>query len=1518
MSIAGVRSSRGDGYQIAVAMDFAIRMLSDENISWIEVDSTSIGPDGKPVDVDDVVVGYRSGETLNIQCKKNQGGFTAWDFSDLEDDLRKAGRTLTSVPTAKVAFYSRSPFGELRKLQEHASQLPDQNAYSATLPQSFKKLDQQLSALWSSASGNFEGIHDLLSRIQYVQTAELPEMERTQLETLALRVTQSKAAHAALWKTLDQLGGRLVGSFATEVKHRLTRDAAFSILRDVGSSFAAPKSEADLLTAFNDVSTIGRSWSRTVAGHRFQRKATQGLLEAVSAKSRTVVLADGPGSGKTCVLLDLIDALGSRQDVAVLFIQAREYANCRTDAEREANGLLPDLIGQVSRMADLKQVVVIIDSLDVVSLVRDHASLQYFLRIADQLSLRPNVTVICACRSFDLKYDARLSVREWSKVVAIGSLSWIDEVKPLVESWGINADALDESTRTVILVPRNLALFAEVTRRGGGAKFSTVQELNNAYLDAVVRNDAALGGQVLIALEALARRMLTERRLEMPRSRLAVEDGVLTRLMSAGVLLATSAGKVTFGHQTLLDGLAVADAERTGSSLLTFIRSLQAVPFIRPAVRAFFAYLRSSDEKAFRTQVRAVFESDVAFHLKRLIAESFGDIVPRSDDWPLLVFLYRGQRSLFMSIYQSTSADDWFNFWGANLIPLAVSERDTGLLEEHVRRTGTWSNSFPREAIDFWFVALTVDRVDKDWIQRNVARHLSAFEHWDVPRARQLLEQLVEAQKGEHSGIGPAVSRFVDSTDSGDDLLWKYMVRSLGDEDVLAHDFRRKLRSEPHEFHRKDFLSRRMLRSEILLGMAIQSLEGWSKHRSARFGGRVGLLRTEFLLETSYGLTHTKYERRFGGPLHQLLYSVEGAVLEHAQMNSEWWRKNRSRLVKSNEAALRYIAVRSCIECPESNLELVGDVLRDEEILRSGLRFEAGVLIREAFWLLPEPVQDSVSNLALQLFREHESAHRDAVRRDRAMLMKSIPAFLRNPEIQDQLATIEAELGIIELVPHIESYSGSVAPPFGFEQFMGMSDGGVAKLCAHYGPGSDLGEWGSLIGGEDHVASQLGEAASRDPGRFLTILQGHRDSIPKMFREALVAGASRFLEHVHGNLSLSRADWKPRDGIDSDLVASQLLAEVASASGEWQGLRESADAIEACSHVTQSDAEAAVIVAIARNLAAIDDPALKDDEDDLETAGINSIRGNAAEAVMILATRWGELGRPLPLGLDHCLLTFARDSHPAVRATVVKRLPWLMQYERTLGWTLFENATEKADEKVWELAERTLYYSYAKEFAKVRQYLQRLETDGRGKARETWGRISMLCCLSGHIAWSELHETLTRLSDTDAWRGVATVATHNATAEHRDACFEALRAAFKEAPARLVVANELDRLFQTKELVVVPRDLIAAGFSTIEEQERPDQFRMHGFEEWLVRMSLLEPGETLAVAQDFAQFIGRKAIQVHDQRPIERVLTNLFREAEDREEADGSAMLKSVIALQDRFMATGVSLQEWLKDAERP
>lgn len=64
MSIAGIRSNRGDGYQTLVAFDWALKILSEQGFQWLEIDSINYS-------VDDVVVGRVDGDLIACQCKKS-------------------------------------------------------------------------------------------------------------------------------------------------------------------------------------------------------------------------------------------------------------------------------------------------------------------------------------------------------------------------------------------------------------------------------------------------------------------------------------------------------------------------------------------------------------------------------------------------------------------------------------------------------------------------------------------------------------------------------------------------------------------------------------------------------------------------------------------------------------------------------------------------------------------------------------------------------------------------------------------------------------------------------------------------------------------------------------------------------------------------------------------------------------------------------------------------------------------------------------------------------------------------------------------------------------------------------------------------------------------------------------------------------------------------------------------------------------------------------------------------------
>jgi ATPase family associated with various cellular activities (AAA) len=464
MSLAGVRSNRGDGYQTLVAIDWALSVLSNPDYSWIEVDSVVFM-------VDDVVVGKSNGAQICCQCKKNQIDFKPWTVADLTQELEKAGSLLTEKPDAEIRFYSRSSFGVLAKLREHSATQSNDAAYRTSLSQEHQRTDAELSSVITKTFALSS--YEFLRRTTFEISPELDRMEDLQRERLGYMASNPSLAYNALWKRLDQLGARIegAGNVSASAHHRLTKDDLKSILHQAGAMLVPVMSLEEVRASFASTSAIGRSWRRDIAGERIISPVVNELLAAIDSRKHAILLTGLPGAGKTCVMLGLLEALELRAktctDLIPLFIQSREFADLASALDRQAQGLPEHWVEKVARMADYAQVVVVIDSLDVLSIAREHNVLTYFLAQMDRLLLIPNVTVITACRDFDRHYDRRIAERQWDAELKCAPLDWNAEITPLLYEAGVETTAIDSATRELIRNPRELALFVELAQREG-------------------------------------------------------------------------------------------------------------------------------------------------------------------------------------------------------------------------------------------------------------------------------------------------------------------------------------------------------------------------------------------------------------------------------------------------------------------------------------------------------------------------------------------------------------------------------------------------------------------------------------------------------------------------------------------------------------------------------------------------------------------------------------------------------------------------------------------------------------------------------------------------------------------------------------------------------------------------------------------------------------------------------------------------------------------------------------------
>ncbi|SDH43870.1 ATPase family associated with various cellular activities (AAA) [Vibrio xiamenensis] len=1519
MSKAGIQSNRGDGYQTLVAFDWALTVLSDSDYQWLEIDSVIWS-------VDDVVIGKADGTKICCQCKKNQSQHKAWSFSDLEDELRKAVNVLTNDPKTLVRFYSRSAFGDLAALKEFSSNYPDEATYRADLGKVNRETNSKLANLLSDQGSNLS-TYDFLQRTKFEISPELDRMDILLQERLRNIVSNYSAAYSSLWTRLGQLSMREEGGSQNRVtQHRLTKSDLKFLLSHAGSLLSPPMDIREIRASFKSTSAIGRSWRKDIGNEHIANSAAKKLLEGIKAKYRSILLTGAPGSGKTCVMLAVQEKLEqvaqNCTDLLPLFIQSREFADINTEQDRQAQGLPAQWVERAARMAEDAHVVVMIDSLDVLSIAREHSVLTYFLAQIDRLLLVPNITVVTACREFDSKYDRRIAQRSWEEEIICEPLDWHSEIEPILVKIGIDASNTDSTTRELIRNPRELALFVELAQQQGSFNVVTSQALAQRYLETTIEANRFLGNTTMQAIESIASDMLKSRSLVVPHQRFIASEEVQRTLLSTGVLHKTQDGNLTFGHQTLLDVLVISGAIRQSVTLNEFIQNLPPVPFVRPSIRSFVEQLAVGERRKFRAQLRTVLTGNNAFHIRRLVAETFAEQVPQDDDWMLLRDLRNQHREVFQVIYNRARRVEWHHLWMKNLVPILKDTCNIEGLTAHAHRISLWKNEDPVGVSTYWTEMLSLELDNKIQLVNSMAHELAKIHADNRNIYVNLLLQLLNLPRHGRSFLGHSLALFLKSGLVDDTVLWSYITGEISEEDELSYRFNNKLHCQPYEFGGANdkFLAERMRNSTILLDLAIDSIEQWSQIKGTRHG-----YHWSFLRQTSYKDTHTQSDHRHRDSERFLMDSIEAAIKHHANSQTSWWRNNRERLCFNTEESLRYFSILAVTENPTSNIDVIGRMLCEKVLLKSDLSYELEELINKAYIFLPPSTQISIQENILTIDQENatDPQARSWMIKKQALLITAIPCHLRSTNSQAVLHECEKLVWPLIRQPYIYSRGGTVSAPFSSEVFLNISNNGVLCLLKHYN-GYDRDSFTDfLVGGEREVGRQLREAASRQSSRFMAFLTDYWEQISERFRDDILEGVTTYLEHQYGSLQ-PRNNWSYIEKPDAEKLALNILENLEQHQDHWHHNQSASKAIENCAHIIKKTQDAARLVNLAMSFASLmEESTISGDSVDLLTYGINMRRGNIAEALIILANQLEASGVHWPDSLPAALRLYAGDKHPAIRAVMLRRMPYLQDRCPELGWELFDLALKESAEGLWAIAEPCLYNAYHQKFKIIAPRLAQLYREGYGKDYEAWGRISALAAFLKHIDFSTFIEELNAVETADAWRGAASVWTHHSNIQrYKEQCFVGLEAGLSAGNLHaIIIAHEFTSLFrESTSLFTVPIELFQRYFNLLESEIDSKRDDIFGIDTWLNAISVHEPMYALEIFEIYLDFVRRTKAYVHDyENSLTQLLTRLFAQAEELEESDSRAMLQRVVILQDTLLALGViGVNDWLKAAERP
>lgn len=219
MSVAGVRSSRGDGFQTLIGARYAIEMLYDSDLVEVEIESTSLDNSNNVVLIDDVVVRRLLGPNLYVQAKKNQTDFRSWSLGDLAEEISKAWLQWQREPTCKIRFISRNEFGEIAKLQEHAVTQPTPEAFVKSLTRESKAVCDRLVSECTSGQATVPDLHTFLLALTF-ESVDPDSLRSNLLGLLQRHVAHADLAFKVICERLDAISRReCAGGSLDENRH---------------------------------------------------------------------------------------------------------------------------------------------------------------------------------------------------------------------------------------------------------------------------------------------------------------------------------------------------------------------------------------------------------------------------------------------------------------------------------------------------------------------------------------------------------------------------------------------------------------------------------------------------------------------------------------------------------------------------------------------------------------------------------------------------------------------------------------------------------------------------------------------------------------------------------------------------------------------------------------------------------------------------------------------------------------------------------------------------------------------------------------------------------------------------------------------------------------------------------------------------------------------------------------------------------------------------------------------------
>ncbi|MGV2874019.1 hypothetical protein [Colwellia sp. E150_009] len=632
LEAGGYAEKLGNRYE-ANWIAYQLLRLLEEKLTWVIVEP--IGEDEVGVDV---VVGLPNNISQHHQCKVGSGNSEYWTIPQLNQS-KILSNAKYQIDRGNTEFHLVSPLA-CKVITDLGESALNSNGVAQDFVKHQVKTSQERIKAFNSictylALDENDDI-DILKAIQFLKRFKITPYIINQYTKNEL---EDKASNLFSGEPIKLIN--FLKNYAVEYNKLRRKITLQELDLDLKSSGFNPKLIPDDSRISPVIERLSTDFQESIkpfliSNQLIPRTELNEITDSVHQNAVTLIKAEA-GMGKSALLLELHETLGSQNIISVPVRLDRKRPENNADAFGVSLGFPYSPVLSLSKFANSKKIVVILDQLDAIRWTASHSNnaLQVCQELVRQvLSLRKegvDINIVMASRNFDISEDVALSswINSLDNELKEIYVSNLDEtvVESLISPFE-KYKTLAEEKKKILQIPLWLSIYLTIAQRTQSApQFNNKLELVKSYWEDRISLISTFG-----ITEQDSRRLIDEVVVLMTsKSRLSISENTLTigskntlqALLSIG-LLAKQNQRISFRHQALFDyqvGIKLFNAGVSSpSTLLDEIGDFNNQTLTkREHLKYALNMLLDSEQREFCLCATAILQSkSIRFHLKYL------------------------------------------------------------------------------------------------------------------------------------------------------------------------------------------------------------------------------------------------------------------------------------------------------------------------------------------------------------------------------------------------------------------------------------------------------------------------------------------------------------------------------------------------------------------------------------------------------------------------------------------------------------------------------------------------------------------------------------------------------------------------------------------------------------------------------------------------------------------------------------------------------------------------------------